>query len=53
MRVNLDGNYPDCCNWTLLVIQVCCMICTILAPILAIVAGSGELASLAGAYGVY
>ena len=53
MKVHLDGNAPDCCNWTLLMIQIGCMICTIFAPILYLITKDDKLLSLAGGYGVY
>jgi len=53
LKVHLDGNYPDCCNWTVLVIQLGCMFCTILFPILHLITGSNEMAYLTGGYGIY
>jgi len=53
MKVHLDGNSPDCCNWTMLIIQICCMICVILAPILYFATKNESLAYLSGGYLVY
>lgn len=53
LKVHLDGNYPDCCNWTVLMVQFICILCTILFPISLLITGSDEMAYLAGGYGVY
>ena len=53
MKVHLDGNYPDCSDWTLFIIQICCMVSVILAPILHYVKKDDEMFKLAGGYIVY